>query len=82
VDEFMHFESQELLDGYLGEAAWFWFDASTHEKSFEAGLHQVIALCLEKELHSRGLDTPSDAVVFARARTLFPPDDLRAQPKG
>lgn len=81
VDDLQPFDDEELLDGYVAEAAWFWFDPSTHEKSLEVGLHQVIALCLRDELHARGLMEPDDVAVFARAKAIFPADDLRALPK-
>jgi hypothetical protein len=73
----MQFADAELLNGYVAEAAWFWFDASTHEKSLEAGLHRVAAQCILSEIRRRGLPEPGAELTHARARRTFPPDDLR-----
>ena len=71
------FNDEELLTGYVIEAAWFWFDASTTEMSLEAGLHRVAAHCLRTELRQRGVIEPGGSHVYAHARRAFPPDDLR-----
>jgi hypothetical protein len=78
VDEFKPFDDRALLEGYVAEATWFWFDASTVEKSFEVGLHRLAATCIREEIHRRGLTEPEAALVYRRARRVFPPDDLRS----
>jgi hypothetical protein len=77
VNDLQPFADAELLSGYIAEAAWFWFDASTHEKSLEAGLHRVAARCILHEIRKRGLPEPAGELAYARARRMFPPDDLR-----
>jgi hypothetical protein len=79
VNDLKHFPDAELLNGYVAEAAWFWFAASTHEKSLEVGLHRVAAHCILHEIRQRGLPEPSSDLAYARARKVFPPDDLRWQ---
>jgi hypothetical protein len=76
VNDLKQFPDAELLSGYVAEAAWFWFDASTHEKSLEAGLHRIAAHCILREIRQRGLEEPDSDVAYARARQTFPPDDL------
>jgi hypothetical protein len=66
-----------LLEGYVAEAAWFWFDASTHEKRLEAGLHRIMARCILLEIRKRGLEEPDNDFVYQHARRTFPLDDLR-----
>src|SRR6266699_3816106 len=56
--ELKAYEDDVLLDGYLAEAVWFWFDASTVEKRLECGLHRVAARCILSEIRKRGLDVP------------------------
>ena len=73
------FPDVELLNGYVAEAAWFWFAASTHEMSLEAGLHRIAAHCILHEIRARGLEEPSNDLAYARARRVFPLDDLRWQ---
>jgi hypothetical protein len=80
VRELQHFNDCELIDGYVSEAAWFWFDASTVAGSFQANLHRLIARCLLEEIRQRGLDEPDEERVHERARRAFPPDDLRRRP--
>jgi hypothetical protein len=77
VENLKPFADGELLDGYLAEAAWFWFDASTAEMKLAAGLHRLVALLLGDELRRRGLELPEPAAVYDQARRTFPPDDLR-----
>src|SRR5262245_59516783 len=77
VEDLRAFDDTEILDAFLAEAAWFWFDASTSEMKLEAGLHRLIALCLAEEVRRRGLAEPDPDQVYARARRAFPPDDLR-----
>ncbi len=77
MKELRRFSDGELLHGYLVEAAWFWFAASTEEKKLEAGLHRLMARCIYEELHRRGLDEPEADWVYGQARKAFPPDDLR-----
>jgi len=79
VNDLRQFPDSELIRGYMDEAAWFWFDASTHEKSLEAGLHRVAAHCILQEIRQRGLEEPGSDLTYARARRLFPLDDLRWQ---
>ena len=74
--ELKAYEDGVLLDGYLAEAVWFWFDASTVEKRLECGLHRVAARCILSEIRKRGLDVPDEDLVFQQARLTFPPDDL------
>ena len=74
--ELKAYEDDVLLDGYLAEAVWFWFDASTVEKRLECGLHCVAARCILSEIRKRGLDVPDEDLVFQQARLTFPPDDL------
>src|SRR5436305_1930145 len=71
VNDLKRFPDAELIDGYVDEAAWFWFDASTHEKSLEAGLHRIAAHCILNEIRQRGLEEPSSELAYARARMLF-----------
>ena len=70
------FDDVQLLQSYVAEAAWFWFDPSTHEKSLEVGLHRVAAHYLLKEVRRRGLDEPAADDVYRHARRTFPLDDL------
>jgi hypothetical protein len=77
VQELLQFTDHDLVRGYVNEAVWFWFDASTVEMSFQAGLHRLMAHCIRAELRRRGLDEPDDDWVYVAARKLFPPDDLR-----
>ncbi len=76
MHEFEPFGDRELLAGYLEEAAWFWFAASTLEKSLEARWHRLAARCILEEVRRRGLAEPSAASVFAHARRRFPRDDF------
>jgi hypothetical protein len=77
VKEFQPFDDGELLHAYLNQAVWHWFDASTFEMRLKANFHRLAARCILDELRERGLEEPAEELVFARARTLFPPDDLR-----
>jgi hypothetical protein len=79
VEEFKPFADTELLDGYIVEAAWFWFDASTEAKRLEAGLHRLMARCIYDEIRQRGLETPNLEQVYAQARHAFPADDLHSR---
>jgi hypothetical protein len=79
MEELRRFSDDELLHGYLTEAAWFWFDASTGEKKLEVGLHRLAARCIYEEIRRRGLDEPSPQRLHAHARRLFPPDDFLAR---
>ena len=78
--ELKAFTDCELWKGYVAQAAWFWFDASTEEKKLEAGLHRLVARCVLEEIRARGLEEPDPARVYAHARRTFPPDDLH--PRG
>jgi hypothetical protein len=77
VRELKQFDDCDLVHGYVAEAAWFYFDASTAEGSFRANLHRLIARCVLEELRQRGLDEPDDYLIYERARKTFPPDDLK-----
>ncbi len=77
MHEFTAFDECELVHGYVSEAAWFWFDASTVEMSFRANLHRLIARCILQEIRRRGLEEPDEDAVYRRARQTFPPDDLK-----
>jgi hypothetical protein len=77
VREFTAFDECELVHGYVSEAAWFWFDASTVEMSFRANLHRLMARCILQEIRRRGLHEPDEDLVYARALETFPPDDLK-----
>jgi hypothetical protein len=79
VREFTAFDECELVHGYLGEAAWFWFDASTVEMSFRANLHRLLARCILQEIRRRGVPEPDEDLVYERARNTFPPDDLKGR---
>jgi hypothetical protein len=74
--EFEAFGDGDLLAGYVHEASWFWFTASTLEMSFAAGWHRLLARCLLDEIRRRGLPEPSAAWVFEYARRRFPRDDF------
>jgi hypothetical protein len=71
------FADRELLSGYLQEAVWFWFDASTREKSLEAGFHRLAARCILEEIRRRGLEEPAAELIYRQARKCIPLDDLR-----
>jgi hypothetical protein len=77
VRELQQFNDCDLVHGYVAEAIWFHFDASTAEGSFRANLHRLIARCVLQELRQRGLHQPDDDLIYERARKTFPPDDLR-----
>ena len=77
MNELRPFNDADLLLEYVQQAAWFWFDASTHEMSLEANFHRLAARCLRAELRDRGIGEPVDEDIYAHARRLFPPDDLR-----
>ncbi len=77
MQELLQFTDHDLVRGYVNEAVWFWFDASTVEMSFQAGLHRLMAHCIRAEIRRRGLDEPDGDWVYTLARRLFPPDDLR-----
>jgi hypothetical protein len=79
VDDLSAFGDGDLLDGYLAEAAWFWFNASTAEKRLETKLHRLVAHCLAEEVRRRGLPEPGPDAIYAHARRTFPPDDLHAR---
>jgi hypothetical protein len=79
VIELKAFPDRELLAGYLQEAVWFWFDASTLDKKLEVGLHRLVARCIFEEIRERGLDEPQPDRVYAHARRRFPPDDLHSR---
>ena len=77
VRELEQFNDCDLVQGYVSEAAWFWFDASTVEMSFRANLHRLLARCILQEIRRRGLPEPDEDLVYERARKTFPPDDLK-----
>jgi hypothetical protein len=77
VRELQQFNDCQLIDEYVREATWFWFDASTVAMSLHANLHRLIARCLLEEIRQRGLDEPDRFLVYERARRAFPPDDLK-----
>jgi hypothetical protein len=77
VREFTAFDECELVHGYVSEAAWFWFAASTVEGSFRANLHRLMARCILEEIRRRGLGEPDEDLVYEGARKTFPPDDLK-----
>jgi hypothetical protein len=77
--ELKAFTDCELWKGYVAQAAWFWFDASTKEKKLEVGLHRLLARCIYDELRARGLEEPDPALIYAHARRVFPPDDLHSR---
>jgi hypothetical protein len=77
VEEFKSFTNAELFVGYIGEAAWFWFDASTEVNRLGVGLHRLVARCIYDEIRRRGLAEPGSDLVYAHACRTFPPDDLR-----
>jgi len=79
MNELKSFPDWDLLKGYIAQAAWFWFDASTEEKKLEVGLHRLVARCIYDELRERGLEEPDSDLVYAHARRIFPPDDLYAR---
>lgn len=68
----------ELLQEYLNQAIWDWFEPSTHEMSLEAGFHRLAARCILIEMRERGIDQPTNETVYACAREIFPRDDLRS----
>jgi hypothetical protein len=82
VREFTAFDECELVHGYVSEAAWFWFDASTVEMSLRANLHRLMARCILQEIRRRGLPEPDEGLVYERARKTFPPDDLKRRAPG
>jgi hypothetical protein len=77
VRELQQFNDCDLIEGYLAEAVWFWFDASTVPMSLHANLHRLLARCLLEEIRQRGLDAPDEGFVYQQARRKFPPDDLK-----
>jgi hypothetical protein len=77
VNDLTTFDNAELLQAYEDEAIWFWFAASTAEKSLEAGLHRLAARCILYEIRRRGVPEPDADLVYARARRTIPLDDLR-----
>jgi hypothetical protein len=76
MKELKSYSDRELIKGYIGQAAWFWFDASTEEKKLEVGLHRLVARCIYDEIQERGLEEPDFDSLYAYARRIFPPDDL------
>jgi hypothetical protein len=78
MKELKAFDDRALLEGYVAQAAWFWFDASTEEKKLEVGFRRLVARCIYEELRDRGLKEPGPAELYAQARKVFPPDDLHA----
>ncbi len=71
------FRDDQVLDGYVTEAAWFWFHASTLEMSLEVRLHRLLARCIGQEIARRGLLEPDAEEIYQQARRSFPLDDLR-----
>ena len=45
--------------------------------SLEANFHRLAARCILAEMRERGIEQPAEALIFERARELFPLDDLR-----
>jgi hypothetical protein len=79
MKELKWYPDRELLKGYIAQAAWFWFDASTEAKKLEVALHRLVARCIYDEIQDRGLEEPDSDVVYAHARRIFPPDDLHGR---
>src|SRR5262245_30341644 len=77
MEDLKVYDDAEVLESYLTEAAWFWFEASTLEKSLEAGLHRAAAVGILQEIRRRGLPEPERELAYGTARRAFPPDDLR-----
>jgi hypothetical protein len=77
VRELEQFNDCDLVQGYVSEAAWFWFDASTVKGSFLANVHRLVARCLLEEIRQRGLEEPNQDLLYKQARRIFPPDDLK-----
>src|SRR5438874_1599687 len=75
VNDLKPLNDLELLREYINQAVWYWFEPSTHEMSLKAGFHRLAARCLLIEMRERGIDEPTDEIIFHRARKLFPRDD-------
>lgn len=79
VNELKPLNDVELLREYVNQAVWHWFEPSTHEMGIETGFHRLAARCLLLEMRQRGLEEPTDEMLFGRARRVFPMDDLRRE---
>lgn len=77
MNELKSLDDFELVQEYVNQAVWNWFDASTDEMGIAAGFHRLAARCLLLELRERGIDEPTEDMIFHHARKMIPRDDLR-----